>query len=61
MGQQGLSEAKFIQMGMTKERWPYVTEELIRHFLDNPGELDGPDDYVECFFYYHAWYWRNNS
>ena len=55
-----LSEAKFIQCGMTKEKWPFITVELIQGFLDDFSLLDHeyPDEYLECFFKYYEWYWN---
>jgi len=57
-----VNEETFICLGMTKERWPELTPETIRHLLDNPEELDYDDEgFVECFFFYHGWYWSNNA
>lgn len=53
------SEAQFIAYGMTKDRWPCVTPELVQDFIDNPNHLDGDlDKYVDSFHYYYFWYWN---
>lgn len=61
MGNGILKEATFIYLGMTKEKWPHLTPETIRGFLDDPVWLDDMDcdEFVECFHHYHSWYWRN--
>lgn len=60
-GGQPLNEAQFIAAGMTKEKWPYVNEESVRAWIDDPTWLDriGWEDFLECFYYYFDWYWAN--
>jgi hypothetical protein len=61
MGQR-VSEAMFIYLGMTKEKWPCLTVETIQGFIDEPKWLDDAENelFVECFHFYHSWYWRDN-
>ncbi len=56
-----LSEAKFIQLGLIKEKWPHVTVETVQQFLDDPTWLDAESNqaFVENFFHYYGWYWRS--
>lgn len=55
--ERGLTEAKFIQLGMSKDKWPCVTVELIQGFLDDPELLGVEDsDFTESFFKYMEWY-----
>ena len=54
------TEAQFICMGMTKDKWPFLTPETIQGYLDDPSQLDDDnDDFNECFHKYHSWYWEN--
>ena len=55
------TEAQFICYGMLKDRWPFITVELIQHFIDNPNVLDEEEtpNYLDCFFYYYEWFWAN--
>ena len=57
------SEAAFIYMGMTKEKWPHLTVETIRGFIDEPVWLDNEEDqaFLDCFYKYFEWYWRDNA
>jgi hypothetical protein len=61
MGQR-ISEATFIYLGMTKDKWPCLTTETIQGFIDEPKWLDDAEneDFVECFYKYFEWYWRDN-
>jgi hypothetical protein len=56
-------EATFIYLGMTKEKWPHLTPQTIRQFIDEPRWLDEMenDEFVECFHKYFDWYWRNQK
>ena len=57
-----VSEALFIHCGMTKNKWPQITVPLIQGFLDDPTWLDAEDeDFVEDFFFYYEWYWREHG
>jgi hypothetical protein len=57
-----ISEAMFIHLGFYKERWPHTTPQLISGFLAEPDLLDNEDeDFVDCFWKYHEWYWRNQN
>jgi len=61
-GKHGVSEALFIHCGMTKEKWPCITVELMQGFLNDPSALDGEDeDFVDTFYKYFDWYWRNQD
>lgn len=55
------SEAQFIQMGLTKDKYKWITVEMVQGFLDNPYELDDytadAPEVTECFFKYFDWYW----
>jgi hypothetical protein len=59
-----VGEALFIHLGMRKEKWSVVTVEMIQSFLDDPSLLDDNenwDDFIECFYKYHQWYWREQK
>ena len=59
-----LTEAQFIACGMTKDKWPHITIETIQSFLDDPSLLDdnlGWEAFLECFYYYFDWYWRDQN
>lgn len=57
------TEAVFIYLGMTKERWPHLTPETIQGFIDEPKWLDDEEDetFLDSFYRYFEWYWRDNA
>jgi len=62
MASNDVSEAQFIYMGLTKEKWPQLSVPLIQGFLDDPCSLDreeGNEDFVERFYHYFDWYHSN--
>lgn len=58
----GISEATFIYLGLTKEKWPHLTPETIQGFLEEPDSIgDCDSDFAQCFFKYYDWYWSENE
>jgi hypothetical protein len=55
------SEAQFISWGLTKDKWPYNTVEVIQDYLNDPSKLDDELDnlkFLDAFYNYFDWYWR---
>ena len=58
------TNAQFISWGLTKDKWPYNTVEVIQDYLDDPYKLDSQlenPQFIEAFYRYYDWYWRDNA
>ncbi len=55
------SEAEFIYFGLVKEGWKHLSIPTIQLYLDCPERLEEDGLFLDDFFKYHEWYWRDNA